>query len=188
MKKKEKNQVSSNFILIKDNVLSLKECNKLIKTYKKNLKSNKKLDYFYNDIVIQEVNFLEKLEKLIKLYVKTYPEVNMTSSQWALDTIRYKLFKKGQSFNHYHSEVSLTSPYRVLSVLIYLTSHKPCQHGGTIFYRNKQTIESKAGRVCIFPAYFTHTHKGQPDLKKERSIISGYYSFWQKGVNEVSEF
>lgn len=176
--------MSSNFILVKDNVLSLKECNKLIKTYKKNLKSNKILDYFYNDIVIQEFNFLEKLEELIKLYVKTYPEVNMTSSQWTLDTLRYKFFKKGQSFKNYHSEVSLTTPYRILSVQIYLTPHK-C---GTEFYRNKQTIESKVGRVCIFPAYFTHTHKGQPDLKKERSIITGYYSFCQQGVNEISEF
>jgi len=52
--------VSSNFILVKDDVLSSKECNELIKTYKKNLKSNKILDYFYNDIVIQEFNFFRK--------------------------------------------------------------------------------------------------------------------------------
>ena len=70
----------------------------------------------------------------------------MTSSRWTLDTLRYKFFKKGQSFKNYHSEVSLTTPNRVLSLQIYLTSHK-C---GTEFYRDKQTIESKVGRVCIF--------------------------------------
>jgi hypothetical protein len=165
--------MNSDFIFTRDNVFNLQECKKLIKTYKKNLKLHNIINYYYNDISIKEFKFLDRLSKLINIYIKTYPEINLTPSFWALDTLKFKLFKKGQSFKNYHSEVGLPTPYRVLSLQIYLTNHK-C---GTEFYRSKKIIESKIGRVCIFPAYFTHTHRGQIDLKKERSIITGYYSF-----------
>ena len=42
-------------------------------------------------------------------------------------------------------------------------------------YRN---VRTKAGRGIMFPAYFTHTHRGSICKKGlDRYIISGYYSF-----------
>jgi len=174
--------MNKNFVLTVDNFFTKKECKDILKTYKINLKLEKQTGYLYNDIILQGFKFLDKFSKLIKLYTKTYPEADMTPSLWALATLRFKLFKKGQSFKHFHSEVSLTNPIRVLSLQVYLTEHE-C---GTEFFRDKKVIKSKAGRACLFPAYFTHTHKGQPDFKKERCIITGYYSFCKKGMNEIN--
>ena len=177
---------NKNFILTVDNFLDKKECKHLLNLYKKNLKETSivsKNNYLYNDINVSEFKYLTKLQNLTKLYIKKYPEANMTSSFWELTHLRFKLFKKGKSFSNFHSEVTMSSPYRFLSLQIYLTEHN-C---GTEFFYNKKTILSKIGRACIFPAYFTHTHKGQPDFNKERCIITGYYSFYKKGILETSK-
>ena len=42
-------------------------------------------------------------------------------------------------------------------------------------YRN---VRTKSGRGIMFPAYFTHTHRGSICNKGlDRYIISGYYCF-----------
>jgi hypothetical protein len=48
---------------------------------------------------------------------------------------------------------------------------------GTEFYEGA-TIISKKGKVLLFPAYFTHTHRGQlcPEFK-DRYILGGYANF-----------
>ena len=174
--------MNENFILTVDDVFTKQECNNLINNFKKKLiKSNNNLNYNFCDIDIENFIYLNELNNIIDLYVKKYPEINMTSSLWDLVNLRYKLFGKNKCFNIWHSEHSINYPYRVLSLQIYLSNHN-C---GTEFYFNKKTILSKIGRVSIFPAYFTHTHKGQvcPD-GNERSIITGYISFFKKGLND----
>ena len=44
---------------------------------------------------------------------------------------------------------------------------------------------SKSGRLAMFPAYFTHTHKGEvcPE-NKDRYLLTGYISFISKGKTE----
>jgi hypothetical protein len=180
--------MNKNFIYIKDNFLSKKECNNFIKLFNKQLtkeninKGNYSFkDLFYKDFVHNEkfMNiFQNKFYSEIEEYKKLYPEIDMTASFWGVDSLRFKKFNIGESFSSYHSEHSMSSLNRVLNVQIYLSKHN-C---GTEFYRTKEVILSEIGRLAIFPAYFTHTHKGQvcPD-KKERFIITGYVSFIKPG-------
>ena len=122
----------------------------------------------YNYIFIQD-NFLNDMEcnKLIDYYHKNKNKTVDRNNYISCD------IKPKNSFDHWHSEHSVNSPLRILALQIYLSSHK-C---GTKFYRYK-TIKSEKGRLAIWPAYFTHTHKGQvcPD-NLNRFILSGYYRF-----------
>ena len=66
--------------------------------------------------------------------------------------------------------IDLTNEPRILSILVYLSNHN-C---GTEFYNGK-VIKSVKGRALIFPAFWTHTHKGQPcPDNKYRYILSAY--------------
>jgi hypothetical protein len=174
---------NENFILTVDNFLNKEECEYIINSYKKDLTETHPLsknNYFYKEINLSEFKYIDRIAELTNSYIKKYPESDMTSSCWSLSNLRFKFFKKGDSFSTFHSEVCMSSLYRFLSIIIYLTEHE-C---GTEFFYNKKTIPSKLGRVTIFPAYFTHTHKGQPDFKNDRCIINGYYSFYKEGINE----
>jgi hypothetical protein len=183
---------NKNFIYIKDNFFSKKECLEVIDKFNNNLTEGPgTTGYFFNKILSNNFildpvfinNFILKYKKQIEGYKKTYPEINLTSSYWDLTDLTFKKFEKNKYFSNFHSEHSLKYPNRVLSVQIYLSNHN-C---GTKFYRSKEVILSKMGRIAIFPAYFTHTHCGQKCMEnKERFILTGYVSFVNFGESERS--
>tara|TARA_B100001109_G_C18683766_1_gene389983 strand:+ start:157 stop:678 length:522 start_codon:yes stop_codon:yes gene_type:complete len=166
------------FTYIKDDVFSLDECNQIISDYKPKTSYDENTRYSYANI--ESFDYIDKLMSTVFNYISEYPEINLIASKFGLTNIRFKHFKPGNSFNIWHSEHCITHAYRVLSVQLYLSEHN-C---GTKFY-NGDYIQSKVGRVAIFPAYFTHTHKGEtcPD-RKDRYIITSYISFYEKGDME----
>jgi len=182
--------MNSNFVYVKDNVISKKDCDYIINFFNnkvielKNIEAIENVGYDYIDI--EEYNVMNFLKPIcndhINIYKKKYPQSNLTASQWSLANMRFKKYRPNRFFKSWHSEHSLNSPYRVLNIMIYLSNHN-C---GTEFFNGK-IIKSKIGRLCIFPSYFTHTHRGQvcPD-KKERYLLSGYYSFNKIGNKETS--
>lgn len=106
----------------------------------------------------------------LEKYVKKYPQVNMTPDKWVVDPFMFKHFPAGHAFSGWHSEHDVGHPFRILSFLVYLSDHN-C---GTEFF-DGDVVMSKMGRVVIFPAFWTHTHRGQmcPD-GKDRYILSAY--------------
>ena len=49
--------------------------------------------------------------------------------------------------------------------------------GGTIFADQDIIIPAKKGLTLIWPAGFTHIHKGQITEKHEKQIVTGWYSY-----------
>lgn len=174
---------STDFILIKDNIFTEKECEDMINTYQQNLQQGEKelFGYSFCDIEINTFKNNHKLQYIIDEYKKTFQDINKTASIWQLNNLRFKHFKPQHSFSSWHSEHCFSNPYRVLSLQIYLSNHN-C---GTEFSNYDKTIKSDIGKVVLFPAYFTHTHRGQicPE-NKDRYIITGYVNFIQKGKLE----
>ena len=94
-------------------------------------------------------------------------------SKWELDYLRIKWWKPGDYYSVWHSEHNINSPLRILSFLIYLSDNDSY----TEFSRYEKS-ETKAGSGIMFPAYFTHTHRGSTCKKGlHRYIASGYFSF-----------
>jgi hypothetical protein len=169
--------MNNNFVLSIPNFLNKEECNSIIEKFN-NFKKDDKFEYssyYYCDIT-QNI-FVDKFNKAIEQYKNTFKEITLTGSSWNLTNLRLKKFTSGNSFNQWHSEHCISNPYRVLNVQVYLTEHN-C---GTEFY-NGEIIKSEIGKLTFFPAYFTHTHRGQvcPD-NLDRYIITGYISFVKKG-------
>ena len=164
-------------VLIIDSFLTPKECNKIIQMYA-SLPSRVLGDHSgYEDwsvhINSEKLKFLvKKLEKVSTKYSKKFPEVAYLSRS-VLDECRFKLFRPGKHFVHWHADHIPTSPTRVLGLMIYLSDHQ-C---GTEFF-NGDVVRSKQGRLIMWPSSFTHTHRGQkcPE-NKNRYLFSGYYRY-----------
>ena len=168
------------FVYVKDNMLSKKDCDNIIKTCDKSLlKSKDYQGYEYYDIKIMNLwKFLvDKSNLIIKDYLSKFPELDLINDTFALSNVRFKKFNKGKSFGDWHSEHCMDYPNRLLNIMYYLSDHN-C---GTEFY-DGEIVKSKTGRAIVFPSYFTHTHKGQvcPD-GKTRYILTGYFEFYKYG-------
>ena len=156
---------------IKDNALSVDECDELINTSKSSMgeKLSSPWNYSFYDFPKENELLASVGTKLVSEYVQLYPEINLTFNRWYLEPFRIKKFKPGEYYDDWHSEQGFNLP-RIASVLVYLSDHN-C---GTEFCDN-EIVYSKKGRAMIFPASWTHTHRGQPcPENKPRFIMSSY--------------
>ena len=65
---------------------------------------------------------------------------------------------------------------KILGLMIYLSTHKE----GTEFYSG-EVIKSEKGKAIIFPAFWTHLHKGQK-CSKDRFIVGGYFNLINESI------
>lgn len=78
----------------------------------------------------------------------------------------------GGGYHIWHHEHGPGYMNRVLVYTIYLND--VFEGGETeLLYQHKR-IPARMGTVCIFPANFTHTHRGNPPISNEKYILTGW--------------
>tara|TARA_B100001559_G_C16293951_1_gene526442 strand:- start:43 stop:597 length:555 start_codon:yes stop_codon:yes gene_type:complete len=180
------------FITKKDNLLTKDECDEIIDWSFSNRPMEKRTNtegytcvtFFEKDLV--ELPQLYSLQKAIvqlkNLYIKEYPELNKYVNPWGFDYVRIKWWKPGDYYSAWHSEHSPNAPStlsRVVSFLIYLSNNDAYTH-----FKRHDSVKSEIGCGIMFPAYYTHTHKGSICEKGlDRFIASGYFSFLSPNGN-----
>ena len=175
------------FISKKNNLLTKDECDNLIDWSFSNRPMDEGITKTegYSSVALFEKDLIESpqlyslqraIAELKNLYIEEYPELNKYVNPWALDYVRIKWWKPGDYYSVWHSEHNSTSALRILSFLIYLSDNDSY----TEFQRWEKS-ETKAGSGILFPAYFTHEHRGSKCKKGlHRYIASGYFSFINK--------
>ena len=178
-----------NFIEIQDNLLTKEECVAAIKyvvgTRRFDLDVNKTYTgYDYVNLMERGGSFEESFSisplrpianaigKLKDFYYKKYSELS-TIGRWNIDYVRLKRWNPGYHYSLWHSEQTIDQPKRLLSFLIYLSDNDAYTE-----FRRHRNVRTKAGRGIMFPAHYTHEHRGSICKKGlDRYIISGYYTF-----------
>jgi len=87
----------------------------------------------------------------------------------------FKIHKVGKSegFHQWHYERSdPTSLDRVIVYMTYIES--PKKGGETEFLHQSLRIDPVVGRTLVWPAGFTHMHRGNPPLDGEKMYITGW--------------
>jgi hypothetical protein len=185
------------FIGIYENVLSKDECKNIIDLFESdlNIKVDKNGDtqfskdkmerydyskiYPSNDIsnlIVLKVN--EALNKCIELYAKEFWIVK----QLHATSLKVKLQKTpprgGYHVWHCEHGSGKGNSDRVLAWTIYLNDI-PEGEGETEFLWQGLRVQPKAGTVSIFPASFTHTHRGNPVYSCDKYIATGWYTLYE---------
>lgn len=108
-------------------------------------------------------------------YVKNY-EIALTEQTGPHHVYEYKIqkTKPGQGYHSWHYESpERTSCQRLLAYTIYLND---IQEGGeTEFLYQKRRVCPQQGRIAIWPAGFTHLHRGNPPLSNDKYIVTGWF-------------
>jgi len=83
--------------------------------------------------------------------------------------------KQGQGYHvwHHENDHSAQGDKRVLAWMTYL--RVPEEGGETEFLNQSKRIEPVVGKTLIWPAYFTHLHRGNPPLKGEKYYVTGWF-------------
>ena len=92
----------------------------------------------------------------------------------------------GEGFSSWHCErAGLKHSNRILVWMEYLNSLT--DRGETEFLYQNLRVKPKTGSVCIFPSYYTHTHRGNPPLQETKYILTGWFLYPEKFLEDPNK-
>tara|TARA_R110002020_G_scaffold197356_1_gene398454 strand:- start:176 stop:730 length:555 start_codon:yes stop_codon:yes gene_type:complete len=121
-------------------------------------------------------NLGSALRESINNFIKQYPLVNECIGRWKLDPfVQLMKYEPNQHYSKIHCEndgATKEGRMRVFAFTIFLNNIKT--GGGTEFVHQKFVAKPVAGDFYIWPAHWTHLHKGVNAPKEKKYIITGW--------------
>lgn len=109
-------------------------------------------------------------------YTNDFPHVNNGLDQHIVKYIKIQRTLPGQGYHVWHAEChGRKDTDRILAFILYLND--VTQGGETEFLHQHMRVAPVAGRLLIFPAFFTHLHRGNPPLTGTKYIVTGWVEF-----------
>lgn len=115
-------------------------------------------------------------QKAYASYVQDFDIIDQFDRH-SVDEIKGQITKSGQGYHVWHPEImSKKDNTRILSYILYLNDINEGAETEFLYY--KKRVSPKAGRLLLFPAHFTHTHRGNTNLSDDNKyILTGWFSF-----------
>ena len=117
--------------------------------------------------------------KGIDSYSKIYPLVNTNVGDWTtFHTCQFAKFEPNKYYSHTHCENSFNASdisTRCFAWMIYLNTIK--DGGGTEFIHQNFTTNPIAGDMYIWPAGWTHMHRGVNAPNEFKYTITGWCNY-----------
>ena len=136
--------------------------------------TRKDISYFAN---MEKTAFDERLRGAVndcaREYITEYPNLG---SGYHLSNRSLKIQKTPPhgGYHIWHHEHSFDDLARVLVWTLYLNDI-PEGEGETEFLYQGIKVNPKKGRVCLFPAAYTHLHRGNPPYSCDKYIATGWF-------------
>jgi len=119
------------------------------------------------------------VDSCYQAYQDEYPQVRNALASHKITSLQVQKYDAHAptAYFPFHCEAgSSDTANRVAAYIVYLNDVD--LGGETEFLHQKLRVSPKCGSVCIFPAYYTHTHRGNPVLSSEaKYILTGWYTY-----------
>ena len=133
-----------------------------------------------NSLMFRDCQFMrplsENLYKCYQKYVEEFPALFELPTHKLSINVRLQKTKIGQGYHVWHCEQgSFVTSTRIAGWSIYLNDVD--EGGETEFLRQHIRIPAKKGTACIFPASYTHAHRGNPPISNDKYILTSWIEF-----------
>jgi len=128
---------------------------------------------FPNDMVKQ---FWSKLMESFNQYRIKY------SIDQPMSSFNFKMHRVQPSggFHDWHQEKDYVIPERALAWMVVVEA--PERGGETEFLHQSLRVDPKVGQLTMWPAGFTHKHRGNPPLEGQKTYITGWFQMVSNGA------
>ena len=120
--------------------------------------------------------YMEEIFKCHKDYISQWEFLQNNPRKYEIGNFKLGRYKPGQHFKKIHTErFSLASLHRVFVFMTYLND---VDEGGSTYFNNYDLeIKPKKGLTLIWPAEWTHSHRGNILKAGLKYIVSGWINF-----------
>ena len=142
-------------------------------------KSSTECTYDIHDPVL--IDYCKELQTVLVDYMEKYPFCNSYGAFTIKEPVKIQFYKPNQSYSTYHTERgSCFFPNNNRHLVFMTFLNTVTDGGGTEFFHQNLVTEATQGKTLIWPADWTHTHRGVMSPTQEKYIITGWYSFYEK--------
>lgn len=118
------------------------------------------------------------LDKCVALYAEEFWIIKQLQATSLIVKLQKTPPRGGYHVWHCEQGSKKDDHSRVLVWTVYLNDI-PDGEGETEFLWQGLRVKPKAGTVCIFPAAYTHTHRGNPVYSCNKYIATGWYTLYE---------
>jgi hypothetical protein len=120
--------------------------------------------------------YINSLYICYKDYLVQWPFLEGIGKKLEIGAFNFGRYQKGQHFQKIHTErASLDSLHRVLVWMTYLNDVD--EGGETYFSHYDINVQPKKGLTIIWPAEWTHAHRGNVLLGESKYMLTGWMNF-----------
>ena len=120
--------------------------------------------------------YFENLFECYKNFSDKWPHLKKIGKNLNIPAFNVGRYETGQHFQTLHCErAGLGTLHRLFAFMTYLNN---VEEGGTTYFDNYNLeIQPKKGLTLIWPAEWTHTHRGNKVIKGCKYMITGHLNF-----------
>ena len=122
--------------------------------------------------------YFDNLFSCYQDYVQEWPFLMNFGGDLQIGEFNIQRYRSGQHFQRVHTERDgLPSAHRLFAWMTYLNDVDNEEGGSTVFSHYNLEIQPKKGLTLIWPAEWTHAHKGSLLRANSKYIITGWMHF-----------
>jgi len=164
---------NQDILYVKDGVVTFNKTT----TVNKDLKDSRDITITTNLAVKSIQDYLTSLQCVLDKYKKKFPYCDVTD-QYNVDIgMNLQWYPVGGGYPQWHSERMSSSRSVVYRHLVFMTYLNDVPDGGTEWFHQKKYVPAQKGYTVIWPADWTHLHRGVISKTSEKYIITGWFSF-----------
>ena len=120
------------------------------------------------------------LKLILDTYKQRYKYVDHVNYYAVIENMSVQHYKPGEGYYKWHME-NIGYGHTMYRHLVFMTYLNDIENAGTEFYYFPDLkIQARKGLTLIWPAGWTHTHRGVVSDVDEKYIITGWLSFHDK--------
>jgi hypothetical protein len=141
----------------------------------KNIKDS--TDCYLEDVDLSN-RYFEQLKNVVDKYIEKFPYCNNYGPWGISDSINIQKYPPNGGFHAWHTERAGANGLQSTRHLVFMTYLNDVNDGGgTEFYHQQKLLKAKKGVTVIWPADWTHTHRGVTSPSETKYIITGWFNF-----------
>ena len=175
---------TENFIRIYENIFPDEMVADLVEMARQTTEWNSRSHNFRSDaqvcldpfwpLMVEEGN-KHLTNNALSYYIKDFPCLYDIGEYWCSGSMNLQRTEPLEGYHSFHSEnISYSARFRILAWMVYLNDVE--EGGETEWLYQQLKIKPKANTAVIWPAGFTHLHRGNPPISETKYILTGWFT------------